>query len=68
MTDLPGISVFTRDAAGAVYRTYSAYGRGIETANAAYGLLDLLPKGRDEQHQRGENPMSWVRLRDAADV
>jgi predicted dithiol-disulfide oxidoreductase (DUF899 family) len=64
-TDLPGISVFARDADGSVFRTYSAYGRGIEPANAAYGLLDLLPKGRDEQLERGQNPMTWVRLRDA---
>lgn len=68
MTDLPGISVFARDAEGAVFRTYSTFGRGIEGANAGFGLLDLLPKGRDEHYQPGENPMTWVRLRDRVDA
>ena len=61
MSDLPGISVFFRDPQGRVYRTYSAYARGVEMVNAAYHYLDLLPKGRDEDAQR---PMSWLRLRD----
>jgi predicted dithiol-disulfide oxidoreductase (DUF899 family) len=64
MTDLPGISVFYRDGDGAIYRTYSAYARGVEMVNAAYHFLDLLPKGRDE----GDQPMSWLRLRDEYDV
>jgi predicted dithiol-disulfide oxidoreductase (DUF899 family) len=64
MTDLPGISVFTRDAEGSIFRTYSAYARGVEMVNAAFHYLDLLPKGRDE----GERPMAWLRLRDAYDV
>ncbi|HVI89189.1 MAG TPA: thioredoxin family protein, partial [Dongiaceae bacterium] len=48
MTDLPGISVFVKDADGAIYHTYSTYGRGIELVNATYQYLDLVPKGRDE--------------------
>jgi predicted dithiol-disulfide oxidoreductase (DUF899 family) len=62
ITELPGTSVFARDTAGAVYHTYSAYGRGIDMLNAAYHYLDLVPKGRDEAGL----PMSqsWVRHHD----
>lgn len=65
MTDLPGISVFHRADDGAIYRTYSTYGRGVEVVNAAYQFLDMLPKGRDEDEER---PMAWLRLRDKYDV
>lgn len=64
-TDLPGFSVFWRDADGSIYRTYSTYERGIELANAAYQILDLLPKGRDEAEFAFS--MAWLRLRDQYD-
>jgi predicted dithiol-disulfide oxidoreductase (DUF899 family) len=57
-----GLSVFVRDGAGNVYHTYSAYGRGTETAMGTYHLLDLAPKGRDEDGL--EFPMAWIRHRD----
>ena len=60
--DLPGISVFAKDAKGAVYRTYSTYGRGVEIIMGTYPLLDLVPKGRDEA--KFENGMEWVRHHD----
>lgn len=60
--EAPGISVFARDAAGAVYHTYSTYGRGVEVVMATYRLLDLVPKGRDEESL--ENGMSWLRHHD----
>lgn len=60
--ELPGVSVFTRDAAGAVYHTYSTYGRGVEFIMGTYRLLDLVPKGRDEEGL--ENGMAWVRHHD----
>ena len=41
-----GVSVFYKDADGAVFHTYSTYNRGIEAMNGALGYLDLLPKGR----------------------
>jgi len=61
-TEAPGISVFARDAAGAVYHTYSRYGRGVELFMTTYDLLDIVPKGRDEDHD--EYGMQWVRHHD----
>lgn len=58
--EMPGISIFARLEDGGVAHTYSTYGRGIEVVNGAYHLLDLTPKGRDEDG-RG---MSWLRRRD----
>ena len=60
--EAPGISVFYRDEAGEVFRTYSTYGRGVEVMMGTYSLLDLTPRGRDEP-----NPlyaMDWVRHHD----
>ncbi len=59
--EAPGISVFARDDDGAVYRTYSTYGRGLDPMNATYQLLDLTPKGRDEDGL--SYSMEWVALR-----
>jgi len=59
--EAPGISVFAKDAAGNVYHTYSTYGRGVEVVMTTYDLLDLVPKGRDENP---EATMSWVRHHD----
>jgi len=58
--DREAISVFYKDPAGAVFHTYSAYARGVEALNAAYRVLDLVPKGRDE----GAGGASWVRHHD----
>ncbi len=46
--ELPGHSVFYKNALGEVFRTYSTYARGTEQWNSAYGLLDMTPKGRNE--------------------
>lgn len=62
MSDLPGFSVFYRDEAGGIFHTYSTYGRGLDPMNAAYQILDLVPKGRDEADL--PHPMAWVRLHD----
>jgi predicted dithiol-disulfide oxidoreductase (DUF899 family) len=61
MSELPGISVFYKDANGQVFHTYSCYARGLDMLNTAYHYLDLVPKGRDES---GPHAMAWVRLRD----
>jgi predicted dithiol-disulfide oxidoreductase (DUF899 family) len=58
--ELPGISVFCKDDAGAVFHTYSTYRRGVEAMMGTYSLLDLTPKGRDER----DGPMAWVRHHD----
>lgn len=60
--ELPGISVFAKDAAGTVYHTYSTYGRGVELVMATYDLLDIVPKGRDEASL--DYGMEWVRHHD----
>ena len=60
MTDLVGISVFAKDAAGKVFHTYSTYSRGVDMLNGAYHYIDLTPKGRDE----GDKNQFWVRRHD----
>ena len=60
--EAPGISVFYKDASGDIFHTYSSYGRGVEVLMSAYGLLDLAPKGRDEEGL--SFPMSWVKHHD----
>jgi len=60
--EAPGISVFARDTAGVVYHTYSTYGRGVDVIMGTYHLLDLVPKGRDEEGM--EYGMEWVRYHD----
>ncbi len=60
MTDREGISVFFRDAKGAIFHTYSTFARGIDMVNTTYQFLDLVPKGRDE---RGRSQY-WVRHKD----
>jgi predicted dithiol-disulfide oxidoreductase (DUF899 family) len=59
--EMPGISVFAREE-GAIYHTYSTYARGIDIVNGTYNLLDLVPKGRDEEDL--PFTMTWVRRRD----
>jgi predicted dithiol-disulfide oxidoreductase (DUF899 family) len=60
--EAPGISIFARDAAGTVYHTYSTYGRGVEIVMGTYHMLDLVPKGRDEDGL--EYGMEWIRHHD----
>jgi predicted dithiol-disulfide oxidoreductase (DUF899 family) len=58
----PGFSVFAKDAAGEIFHTYSTYGRGVDILIGAYNFLDLVPKGRDEDHLAFT--MEWVRHHD----
>lgn len=58
----PGVSVFYKDENGDVFHTYSAYGRGVEEIMSTYRILDMVPKGRDEDEL--EFPMAWVRYHD----
>lgn len=62
--ELPGLSVFTKDASGTIYHTYSTFARGLERFLAAYEFIDVTPKGRDEAQTGG---MGWVRHHDRYD-
>jgi predicted dithiol-disulfide oxidoreductase (DUF899 family) len=60
--EAPALSVFYKDAAGDIFHTYSTYGRGLESLIGTYNILDLVPKGRDEDHLTF--PMEWVQYHD----
>ena len=60
--EMPGVSAFYKDEAGQVFHTYSTYGRGVEVMMHTYRLLDLVPKGRDEDAL--DFTMAWVRHHD----
>jgi predicted dithiol-disulfide oxidoreductase (DUF899 family) len=62
LAELPGISVFFKDPNGAIFHTYSSYERGLDMINAGYHILDLVPKGRDEEGL--PHSMAWLRHRD----
>jgi len=63
--EAPGVSVFWRGPDEALFHTYSTYSRGLDILNPAYNLLDLVPKGRDEDDL--PYAMAWVRLHDLYD-
>jgi predicted dithiol-disulfide oxidoreductase (DUF899 family) len=60
--ELPGVSVFYKDASGDVFHTYSSYARGGDILIGTYNWLDLVPKGRDEDGLAFT--MAWVRHHD----
>jgi predicted dithiol-disulfide oxidoreductase (DUF899 family) len=60
--EAPGLSVFYRNAAGEVFHTYSTYARGLEVLMSTYRILDMVPKGRDEDDLGFT--MEWVRYHD----
>jgi predicted dithiol-disulfide oxidoreductase (DUF899 family) len=60
--EAPGASVFYKDEAGEIFHTYSTYGRGLDILLGVYNLLDLTPKGRDEEGL--PHSMAWVRHHD----
>lgn len=51
-----GLSVFFRDDAGTVYRSYFTNGRGVEPAGFR-ALLDMTPYGRQEDWE--DSPEGW---------
>jgi predicted dithiol-disulfide oxidoreductase (DUF899 family) len=61
-TEAPGLSVFVKDTTGTVFHAYSTYGRGVEAMMGTYPLLDLTPKGRDEDAL--PYTMAWVKHHD----
>ena len=64
--ELPGLSVFYRDEAGTIFHTYSSYARGAENLLTSYMVLDLTPKGRNENGPH-HNLMDWVKRHDEYD-
>jgi predicted dithiol-disulfide oxidoreductase (DUF899 family) len=60
--EAPGLSVFSKDASGEIFHTYSTFGRGLDPLIGTYTILDLVPKGRDEDQL--EFSMEWVRYHD----
>ena len=60
--ELPGLSVFFKDDAGAVYHTYSSYARGNAEVMGVFIYLDITPKGRNETEI-----MDWVKRNDEYD-
>jgi predicted dithiol-disulfide oxidoreductase (DUF899 family) len=62
MQDREGLSTFYKDGGGRVFHTYSTYARGIDAINGTYQILDLCPKGRDEDAL--EFTQEWVRRHD----
>ncbi len=60
MSEGPGLSVFTKSA-GDVYLTYSSSARGLEPVMVYYGILDRVPRGRDEGEPADP---TWIRRHD----
>src|SRR5438876_9284490 len=60
--EMPGLSVFFKDEKGELLHTYSTYARGLDILVGAYNLLDVTPKGRDED--QFDSTMEWVRRHD----
>jgi predicted dithiol-disulfide oxidoreductase (DUF899 family) len=65
--EMPGMSVFYKDADGTIAHTYSSFARGNEALLGTYAILDVTPKGRNETGPRG-NLTDWVRLHDEYDA
>ena len=62
LPDISGDSVFVKDEAGQIFHTYSTYGRGGEEFLGIYRILDVMPKGRDENGPY-RSLADWVRPR-----
>lgn len=60
--EAPGLSAFYKNAAGEIFHTYSTFARGLDSLIGAYMILDLVPKGRDEDGLAFT--MEWVRHHD----
>ena len=55
--------MFYKNENDEIFHTYSCYARGLDMVNGAYHLMDLVPKGRDEDEL--PYPMAWVRRHDS---
>jgi predicted dithiol-disulfide oxidoreductase (DUF899 family) len=63
MGELPGASVFAKNAAGEMFHTYSEFGQIGEDKQTASMLLDMTPMGRDVLNAAGQ-PVDWIRRHD----
>jgi predicted dithiol-disulfide oxidoreductase (DUF899 family) len=63
LEDLPGDSVFYKNGKGEIFHTYSQFGRGGEEGLGLYALLDITPKGRNENGPT-RSLGDWVRHHD----
>jgi predicted dithiol-disulfide oxidoreductase (DUF899 family) len=63
LEDLSGLGVFYKAEDGAIYHTYSTFGRGAEERLGTYVLLDLTPNGRNENGPN-HSLADWVRHHD----
>lgn len=61
--ELPGLSVFYKDASGQVFHTYSTYTRGLDRFLGTYQFLDVTPLGRNETGPNRELK-DWVKRHD----
>jgi len=61
--EMPGISIFAKGSDGRVFLTYQTFSRGLDMLNGAYHMLDLTPKGRDEDDLPWS--MAWLHRHDA---
>jgi len=60
--DISGNSAFYKDESGAVFHTYSNYARGGEDFMGIYRILEVMPKGRNENGPHF-SLADWARLR-----
>ncbi len=58
-----GLSIFHRSDDDRVFLSYQTFSRGLDMVNGAYHLLDLTPKGRDEDELPWS--MAWLHRHDA---
>lgn len=61
-SDREGASAFFKDDSGSIFHTYSTHMRGIDIINGTYNILEMVPKGRDEDDL--EFAQEWVRYHD----
>jgi predicted dithiol-disulfide oxidoreductase (DUF899 family) len=59
ISEQPGLAVFARSE-GEVYMTYTTGSRGLEPVMSYYGILDLVPRGRDGE----PSDPGWIRRHD----
>ena len=57
------LMAFQRTDDGRVFLSYQTFARGLDMLNSTYHMLDLTPKGRDEDGL--DFSMGWLRRHDS---